>query len=621
MADDGVVLATGESFETAELPISEIGVMPGFNHRFERYDEDRLDALAANIVAVGGLVQPMVVQRRTVLERCDDGGYWESRLPEDVEDGTADWVERQWTVVAGHRRLEALRRIEDQVKTASVRIAPDGLKNTEVRLISLSENLHRANLTIAEKAREVARLRDEGVGTGVLEQLLGVTARQVQYLRLVGRDLIDEMFQMLDEGHLTFEKARGYARWPEEVQRWLWSEHAKGAKAFWMFRDFPSYAANMVGQELRKHGRELSTAVFDVELYEGPRWEGVALDAEEFDQHQRRAAQRKLEEAESAGARCAEVTTLDDWQDAPKGEEGVLVVHDDGRGVVVKENQVPTSGTVEEKLARIGYGETAGGGGEDEVAGELRGGAQYFRRWSLRHAREAKTCAIQLCLLEHPSTAMLWVPIVHGILCRSRCFPIQAPRASCIAASIAEELAERLSGLGRQANLSDDARTRMIERYSRVNEHRARELEADEAERVWNALVAMPDDDIERLARLLLVASISSALTDQKFRYMDEGRPTLAGDLPEALWAAATLGITRASETARGEEDPWEGMTKQGWRALAGREGIEVSEGWSGKQIRQAIEAAGELPEWPPWRFGSEAEVHEEIGVALGEVG
>jgi ParB/RepB/Spo0J family partition protein len=134
-----------------------------------RLDPADVDQLAASIVAHaahGGILQPLLI----------------------TPDGT---------VVAGHRRLAAARR----VGLAEVPVIVRALSPVEVLEIQLTENLQRSDLTAIEEGRAYTHLLEAGATLAGIARAVGVPASRVRE-RLALLDLDERVQQRVHRGEL-----------------------------------------------------------------------------------------------------------------------------------------------------------------------------------------------------------------------------------------------------------------------------------------------------------------------------------------------------------------------------------------------------------------------------------
>ena len=135
----------------AELPLHQLYVSPT-NVRAHGADQD-LDGLVANIRA-HGLINPLVVRR---------------------------FGEDRYEVVAGQRRLLALRRLaeeqKDQPPTARCQIVD--VDAAGATAVSLSENVERLLMDAFDQCRAFRRLTDHGLGIQGNRAMWGVDSRRI----------------------------------------------------------------------------------------------------------------------------------------------------------------------------------------------------------------------------------------------------------------------------------------------------------------------------------------------------------------------------------------------------------------------------------------------------------
>jgi len=158
--------------EAARWPTASLRPNP-LNPR-TRLDPDSIDALAASVVAhlaQGGILQPLLI----------------------TPDGT---------VVAGHRRLAAARR----VGLTDVPVIVRSLSPIEQLELQLVENLQRADLSPIEEARAYSHLLDAGATLASIARAVGVPASRVRE-RLALLDLDQRVQQRVHHGELPMRVA------------------------------------------------------------------------------------------------------------------------------------------------------------------------------------------------------------------------------------------------------------------------------------------------------------------------------------------------------------------------------------------------------------------------------
>src|SRR5712691_8814211 len=166
-SDSACLSAPGDPTEAARWPTASLRPNP-LNPR-SRLDPADLDELAASIVAhaaQGGILQPLLV----------------------TPDGT---------VVAGHRRLAAARR----VGLADLPVIVHSLTTIEVLEIQLTENLQRSDLSPIEEARAYGHLLDAGATLASIARAVGVPASRVRE-RLALLDLDVSVQERVHRGEL-----------------------------------------------------------------------------------------------------------------------------------------------------------------------------------------------------------------------------------------------------------------------------------------------------------------------------------------------------------------------------------------------------------------------------------
>ncbi len=260
----------------AELPLDQLHVSPA-NVRAHGADRD-LDGLVANIRA-HGLIQPLVV--RCVGEAGED----------------------RYEVVAGQRRLLALRRLAeerteertDRPPTARCQIID--VDATGATAVSLSENVERLPMEPFDQCAAFRRLTEHGLGIKEIADRFGIPQKRVKQ-RLALAHLLDPIKELARDNRLSAEDAQALALVSAEKQRaWLDAERAGRGSRGWHLRQW------LFG------GQAISTkvALFALEDYPGAiiadlfGTERYFEDAGLFWVHQNRAVAIRQEELEAQG--------------------------------------------------------------------------------------------------------------------------------------------------------------------------------------------------------------------------------------------------------------------------------------------------------------------------------
>jgi ParB family chromosome partitioning protein len=180
IASSGPKRDSGAAADTVwELPVGQIAVSPSQPRK--RFDSDELNNLAQSI-RDHGLMEPLVVRR------LEDGAY---------------------RLIAGERRLRAIRDILKlpAVPVRLMKIADDA----GAYLLTLEENLQRADLNPVEEAAAFAELRDTlGMTQEEIAGRLHISRSKVaNALRMSG--LPEEVKELVREGKLDGSKAKAIA--------------------------------------------------------------------------------------------------------------------------------------------------------------------------------------------------------------------------------------------------------------------------------------------------------------------------------------------------------------------------------------------------------------------------
>lgn len=164
-----------------ELSIKDIVTKAGDNVRTGELPD--IEKLAASIAAEG-VIEPIIVTESTETP----GKY---------------------TVVAGHRRLTAVRSLEDMLTIPALVIDADADRRLK---LALMENIHREDMSPLDKARALAKLmKNTKLEQQEIAQAIGVAPGYVsQYLALL--ELPESALSALRDGEITFTHARTLCR-------------------------------------------------------------------------------------------------------------------------------------------------------------------------------------------------------------------------------------------------------------------------------------------------------------------------------------------------------------------------------------------------------------------------
>jgi ParB family chromosome partitioning protein len=163
-----------------DLPLKDIITKAGDNIRTGELPD--IEGLAKSI-AVEGLLEPIIV--------------------------TASETVGKFSVVAGHRRLTAVRSLEDWLTIPALIIDADADRRLKLALI---ENIHREDMSAIDKAKALAKLiKNTKLEQQEVAQAIGVAPGYVsQYLTLL--DLPESALDSLREGKISFTHARVLCR-------------------------------------------------------------------------------------------------------------------------------------------------------------------------------------------------------------------------------------------------------------------------------------------------------------------------------------------------------------------------------------------------------------------------
>lgn len=164
-----------------ELPLKDIVTKAGDNVRTGELPD--IEGLAKSIAAEG-LLEPIIV-----TSLADSPG--------------------KYSVVAGHRRLTAVRTLEDMLTIPALIIDADADRRLKLALI---ENIHREDMSPLDKAKALGKLvKNTGLEQQEVAQAIGVAPGYVsQYLALL--ELPESALTALRDGELSFTQARSLCR-------------------------------------------------------------------------------------------------------------------------------------------------------------------------------------------------------------------------------------------------------------------------------------------------------------------------------------------------------------------------------------------------------------------------
>ena len=163
-----------------DLPLKDIVTKAGDNVRTGELPD--IEGLAKSIAAEG-LLEPIIV--------------------------TASETPGKFSVVAGHRRLTAVRSLEDVLTIPALVIDADADRRLKLALI---ENIHREDMSAIDKAKALAKLiKNTKLEQQEVAQAIGVAPGYVsQYLAIL--ELPDSVLDALRDGEISFTHARTLCR-------------------------------------------------------------------------------------------------------------------------------------------------------------------------------------------------------------------------------------------------------------------------------------------------------------------------------------------------------------------------------------------------------------------------
>jgi len=163
-----------------DLPLKDIVTKAGDNVRTGELPD--IEGLAKSIAAEG-LLEPIIV--------------------------TASETPGKFSVVAGHRRLTAVRSLEDVLTIPALVIDADADRRLKLALI---ENIHREDMNALDKAKALSKLiKNTKLEQQEVAQAIGVAPGYVsQYLALL--ELPESVLDALRDGKISFTHARALCR-------------------------------------------------------------------------------------------------------------------------------------------------------------------------------------------------------------------------------------------------------------------------------------------------------------------------------------------------------------------------------------------------------------------------
>lgn len=338
---DTVAVPAPPVFE--RLPLDRL-VVSESNARKRGADQD-LESLIANI-NVYGLLQPLVV-------RPLDNDYYE--------------------VVAGQRRLAALRRLAEERTEVAVLVPCQivALDECGALAISLSENFERLPMEPFDQCEAFRRLIDHGLRVNEIAERFGIAPTLVkQRLALAG--LLEPIKEMARDGRLNTDDAQALALVPAAKQQaWLDAEAGGGRLRGHHLKQFlfggQPISTQVALFPLKGYPGEIVRDLFGTESFFG--------DAGLFWVHQNKAIAIRQEALKAEGWERVIVMETGkrffDWEHRATGKEAggwafVEVTHDGA--VKIREGYLPVKEA--QRRERIARGEAAG---EPEPINPARG--------------------------------------------------------------------------------------------------------------------------------------------------------------------------------------------------------------------------------------------------------
>lgn len=482
----------------AELPLDRLYVSPA-NVRAHGADQN-LDGLVANIRA-HGLIQPLVVRR------FGAGG------------------EDRYEVVAGQRRLLALRRLAEERtdRPPAARCQIIDVDAAGATAVSLSDNVERLPMEAFDQCEAFRRLTDHGLGIQEIAARFGLPQKRVKQ-RLALAHLLDPIKERVRADRLSAEDAQALALVSAEKQQaWLDVERERRGLRGWPLRQW------LFG------GQAISTkvALFPLEDYPGGivkdlfGTERYFEDAGLFWVHQNQAVAIRQEALKARG--WERVIVLEtgqpfrDWEHRAVAQEAGgwawIEVRQDG-AVAVREGYLP----VEEarRRERLARGEVVREEPDPPARGEV---TQPMLNYLSLH----KAAAVRLAVMDDPALARrLAVAFLVGGAAN---WNVRADATRSLKAEIAESLAAQ-AGTREVERRRADAKARLLspEALRRAHRFGARPLvggvgspsEGRTAALLRSAL-ALDDAEVDALLAVAVADTLvaGSAFTELLGRYLN----------------------------------------------------------------------------------------------------
>ena len=412
----------------AELPLDQLHVS-GANVRAHGADQD-LDSLVANLRA-HGLIQPLVV--RCVGEAGED----------------------RYEVVAGQRRLLALRRLAEERtdRPPQVRCQIVDLDAAGAAAVSLSENVERLPMEPFDQCEAFRRLTDHGLGIQEIADRFGLPQKRVKQ-RLALAHLLDPIKALARDNRLSAEDAQALALVSAEKQRaWLDAERAGRGSRGWHLRQWlfggQAISTKVALFVLEDYPGAIVTDLFGTERY--------FEDASLFWVHQNKAVAIREEALKADGWERVIVLETDksfrEWEHRAVAQEAggwawIDVRHDGA--VEVHEGYLP----VEEvrRRERLARGEAT----DDEPAKPARG---EVTGPMLNYLGLHKAAAVRRAVMDDPALAKrLAVAFLVGGAAN---WNVRADETRPLKAEIAESLAAQ-AGTREVERRRADAKARLL---------------------------------------------------------------------------------------------------------------------------------------------------------------
>lgn len=186
------------------ISLEQIETADGRNPRKAATAKGADDDLAQSILEIG-LIEPLVVA--PIVLTADDGE------PE---------VCGNFQIIAGHRRLGALKRLADEGVIAAdypVRCTVHSGTHEELLFIAIAENMARADMHPLDEGEAFLALRQAGVESELIAARVGRTVRHIQTRSKLAKSLIEEARDAFRANKFNLAMAEELSRAAGDIQR------------------------------------------------------------------------------------------------------------------------------------------------------------------------------------------------------------------------------------------------------------------------------------------------------------------------------------------------------------------------------------------------------------------